>query len=122
MGVVGVGGACGSGQCGSGESTYPARTKLSVQSQYPGRKVVLTLCLYGFGTKVWALLPKEGLGDWINTSGLDKGLERPSKPLPAPQLQGTRGIPMAEMSQPKDLRQDLQMHADVTGQPPRCGS
>lgn len=38
--------------------------------------------LNGMGTKVWALLPKEGLGDWRNKSGLDKRLERPSKPLP----------------------------------------
>jgi hypothetical protein len=64
VGLVDVRGACGSGQCGSGESAYLARTKLSVQSQYPGGGAVLTLRLNGTGTKVCSLLPKKGLGDW----------------------------------------------------------
>lgn len=91
MGVVDVRGACGSGQCGSEErEPYLARTMLSVQSQYPGGGAVLALPLNGTGTKVCGLLPKEGLGDWngINRSGLDKRLERPSKPLLGSQLQG----------------------------------
>lgn len=30
----------------------------------PRGRAVLALCLNAIGTKVWALLPKEGLGDW----------------------------------------------------------
>lgn len=46
-----------------GESTYPSKNKALCSFSVPRGRAVLALRLNAIGTKVWAFLPKEGLGD-----------------------------------------------------------